>query len=140
MKMLTLTQAQDIVAAALADGRARGLKPLAVAVVDSGGHVIAVAREDGASNLRPQMAIAKASGALALGMSSRAIGEMAVDRQNLVLLAAGLNPAGILPAAGGVLIQHDGLSIGAVGVTGDTSDNDELAAFAGIAAAGLSAQ
>lgn len=140
MKMITLTQAQDIVAAALADGRARGLKPLTVAVVDSGGHVIAVAREDGASNLRPQMAIAKASGALALGMSSRAIGEMAVDRQNLVLLAAGLNPAGILPAAGGVLIQHDGLSIGAVGVTGDTSDNDELVAFAGIAAAGLSAQ
>lgn len=140
MKMITLTQAQDIVAAALADGRARGLKPLTVAVVDSGGHVIAVAREDGASNLRPQMAIAKASGALALGMSSRAIGEMAMDRQNLVLLAAGLNPAGILPAAGGVLIQHDGLSIGAVGVTGDTSDNDELAAFAGIAAAGLSAQ
>ena len=105
--------------------------------------MIAFAREDGSSNLRPQIATAKASGALALGVSSRTIGEMAIERPTFINAAAGLNPAGIVPAAGGVLVRADGPDagavIGAVGVTGDTSDNDELAALAGIKAAGLAA-
>jgi len=128
------------VSAALKEGRSLGLKPLSVAVLDAGGHMTAFAREDGSSNLRPQIATAKASGALALGVSSRVIGEMAIDRPTFINAAAGLNPAGIVPAAGGLLIRDDAGSIaGAVGVTGDTSDNDEKAAMAGIVAAGLAA-
>lgn len=134
MTKLSLEQAQTIVAAALKQGHTLGLKPLTVAVLDAGGHLVNLAREDGSSNLRPQIAIAKASGALALGVSSRTIGEIAVERPTFINAAAGLNPQGIVPAAGGVLIQaEDGEVIGAVGVTGDTSDNDEQAALAGIA-------
>ncbi|KUR73195.1 GlcG protein [Novosphingobium fuchskuhlense] len=140
MTRISLDQAQTIVSGALAEARALKLKPISVAVLDAGGHLIAFAREDGSSNLRPQIATAKASGALALGVSSRTIGEMAVERPTFITAAAGLNPAGIVPAAGGVLVRgSDGAVIGAVGVTGDTSDNDELAALAGIKAAGLSA-
>ena len=137
MTNLSLEQAQTIVAAALKEGRTLGLKPLSVAVLDAGGHLVAFAREDKSSNLRPQIAVAKASGALALGVSSRVIGEMAVERPTFVNAAAGLNPAGIVPAAGGVLIQSGGVTIGAVGVTGDLSDNDEKCAIAGMAAVGL---
>lgn len=138
MSRITLDQAQTIVAAALKEGRALGVKPLSVAVLDAGGHLVAFAREDNSSNLRPQIATAKASGALALGVSSRAIGEMAIERPTFINAAAGLNPAGLVPAAGGVLIRDGaGAVIGAVGVTGDTSDNDEKAALAGITAAGL---
>ena len=137
MTNLSLEQAQTIVAAALKEGRTLGLKPLSVAVLDAGGHLVAFAREDNSSNLRPQIAVAKASGALALGVSSRVIGEMAIERPTFVNAAAGLNPAGIVPAAGGVLIQSGGVTIGAVGVTGDLSDNDEQCAVAGIAAVGL---
>lgn len=138
MTRISLDQAQTIVAGALKEARALKLKPISVAVLDAGGHMIAFAREDGSSNLRPQIATAKASGALALGVSSRTIGEMAIERPTFINAAAGLNPAGIVPAAGGVLVKDaDGAVIGAVGVTGDTSDNDELAALAGIKAAGL---
>jgi uncharacterized protein GlcG (DUF336 family) len=140
MTRISLDKAQTIVSGALAEARELGLKPISVAVLDAGGHMIAFAREDGSSNLRPQIATAKASGALALGVSSRTIGEMAVERPTFINAAAGLNPAGIVPAAGGVLVRGaDGTVIGAVGVTGDTSDNDELAALAGIKAAGLNA-
>lgn len=138
MTRISLDQAQTIVTGALKEARGLKLKPISVAVLDAGGHMIAFAREDGSSNLRPQIATAKASGALALGVSSRTIGEMAIERPTFINAAAGLNPAGIVPAAGGVLVKDaDGAVIGAVGVTGDTSDNDELAALAGIKAAGL---
>ena len=139
MTRLTLDQANRIIAAALDKGREMKLKPLSVAVLDAGGHLIAFQRSDGASNMRAQIAIGKASGALALGVSSRAIGAMAAERPSFV---ASLNPiaqAGIIPAAGGVLIAGEGGAIGAVGITGDTSDNDEACALAGLAAAGLSA-
>ena len=139
MSNISLEQANVILAGALKEGGALGLKPISIAVLDSGGHLVAFAREDGSSNLRPQIATAKASGALALGVSSRTIAEMAIERPTFVSAAAGLNPTGIVPAAGGVLIRNaDGQIIGAVGVTGDTSDNDEKCALAGIAAAGLS--
>jgi len=139
MSRISLDQAQTIVAATLKEGRSLGLKPLSVVVLDAGGHMVAFAREDNSSNLRPQIATAKASGALALGVSSRVIGEMAIDRPTFINAAAGLNPDGIVPAAGGILVRSgEGEIIGAVGVTGDLSDNDEKAALAGIAAAGLS--
>ncbi|CAN7521355.1 heme-binding protein [Phenylobacterium sp. LjRoot219] len=141
---LTLAQANTIVEAALKEGARLKLKPLTVAVLDAGGHTVALQRQDGASNLRPQIATAKAAGALALGVSSRQIGAMAQERPHFVgaLAALGAGAAtAIVPVAGGVLIRSsDDRIIGAVGITGDTSDNDEACALAGVAAAGLSAQ
>ena len=141
MTMITLSQAQTAIAAALAKGRELGLSPLTVAVLDAGGHLTALGREDGSSTLRPQIAVGKAAGALGLGISSRKIGENAVARPTFFASLHALAPQGVVPAAGGVIVVNgDGTPIGAVGVTGDTSDNDEACALAGIAAAGLEAQ
>jgi uncharacterized protein GlcG (DUF336 family) len=141
MTFLSLDHANRIIAAALTHGQELGLKPLTVAVLDPGGHLIALQRQDSSSNLRPGIAISKASGALALGVSSRKIGEMAADRPSFVGALGTIAPAGIVPSAGGVIIvDADGRVIGAVGVTGDVADNDELCALAGIATAGLTAQ
>ncbi|HUO55760.1 MAG TPA: heme-binding protein [Rhodoblastus sp.] len=141
MSRLTLEQANVLISAALAKGRELGLKPLTVAVLDSGGHLIALQRQDGASTHRPQIAIGKANGALALGVSSRKIGEMAIERPTFIGALGPLLPQGVIPAAGGIiLVGTDGAPIGAVGITGDTSDNDEACALAGAAAAGLAAQ
>ncbi|HWA69233.1 MAG TPA: heme-binding protein [Rhizomicrobium sp.] len=135
---ISLEKANTIIAAALAKGKAAGMKPLSVVVVDAGGHVIAFQRQDTASSLRFDIARAKAAGALALGVNSRKIGEMAAERPAFVGALAHLAPGGLLPVAGGVIVTGGGgFAIGAVGITGDTSDNDELAALAGIAAAGL---
>ena len=120
MTRLTLDLANAIIVAALAKGAELKMKPLSVAVLDPGGHMIAFQRQDGASLMRAQIATAKAAGALALGVASRKIAEMAAERPSFIVA--------------------DGHPIGAVGITGDTSDNDELAALAGIAAAGLTAQ
>ncbi|MEJ6009342.1 heme-binding protein [Novosphingobium aquae] len=132
MASLTLDQANRIATAALAKGRELSLKPLCVAVLDAGGHLIALQREDGASNLRPQIAMGKASSALGLGVSSRVIGEMAAERPTFIASLAGLADAAIVPAAGGIIVYKAGEVIGAVGVTGDTSDNDETCALAGV--------
>lgn len=141
MMELDLKRANRVVTATLSRGRELGLKPLTVAVLDCGGHTIALQREDGASILRPAIALAKASGALGLGISSRAIGEMAAERPIFVAALGPIAPHGIIGAAGGVLIADDeGRVVGAVGVTGDTSDYDETCALAGIAAAGLTAK
>lgn len=141
MTRMTLDQANRVIAAAFAKGAALGLKPLSVAVLDAGGHLVAFARGDGASILRPQIACGKAGGALALGVSSRTVGEMAAERPAFVGALGGIAPHGVIPAAGGVIVVDEaGAPIGAVGVTGDTSDNDEICARAGIEAAGLRAQ
>lgn len=141
MNRITLVQANTIIAAAFDKASALGLKPLSVAVLDAGGHLVAFQRQDGGSTLRPQIACGKASSALALGVSSRKIGEMATERPTFVASLGSISGQGIIPAAGGIIVVGEpGEPIGAVGVTGDTSDNDELCALAGIAAAGLSAQ
>lgn len=141
MGHISLDQARTIIAAALAHGRALGLKPLSVAVLDGGSHLIAFERQDGSSTLRAQIATGKAAGALALGLSSRRIGEMAAERPSFIASLGTIAPAGLIPAAGGVIVVDEaGWAIGAVGVTGDTSDNDELCALAGIAAPKLKAQ
>ncbi|HEX3756751.1 MAG TPA: heme-binding protein [Rhizomicrobium sp.] len=133
-----LAQANAVIAAAFAKGAEMGLKPLSVVVTDAGGHVIAFQRQDGASFFRLEIALGKAAGALALGVNSRRIGEMAAERPAFIAAAGKLAEKGIMPAAGGVIAKGpDGLPIGAVGVTGDTSDNDEACALAAIAAAGL---
>lgn len=136
---ISLAQAQDIVRAALSEGRRLGLRPLSVAVLDAGGHMVAFAREDGSSNLRQQIATGKAYGALSLGMPSRAIAEMAAERPAFINAAAQMSSGGMIPAAGGLLIRDGvGALLGAVGVTGDSSENDEGCAAAGVTAARLS--
>jgi uncharacterized protein GlcG (DUF336 family) len=138
---ITLEQAQTMIAGALATGLALALKPLAVAVLDPGGHLVALARQDGASTLRPQIAIGKAAGALALGVSSRRIADMAVERPWFIAALGPVATHGLIPAAGGLIVEAaDGSIAGAIGITGDTSDNDERCALAGIAAAVLSAR
>jgi len=135
---VSLANANAIIAAAFAKGAEMGFKPLSVVVVDAGGHVQAFQRADGASSMRLGIALGKAAGALALGVSSRKIGEMGVERPAFVTALSGIPPHGLVPAAGGVIVKGgDGFAIGAVGVTGDTSDNDEICTLAGIAAAGL---
>ena len=141
MGRISLAQANTIIEAALAKGAEAGMKPLSVAVVDAGGHLIAFQRQDRASSMRLAIAQGKAAGALALGVSSRTIGTMAVDRPHFIASLGPLAANGLIPVAGGVIVvDKEGFPIGAVGVTGDTSDNDEIAALAGIAAAGLTAQ
>ncbi len=135
---LTLAAASAIVDAALDAGAGHGFKPLTVVVLDAGGHIVAAKRSDGSGILRIEIAFGKAYGALGVGVPSRTLGVMAIDRphfgQALAVAAAGR----MVPVAGGVLIRDgDGTVIGAVGVSGDTSDNDELAAIRGVEAARL---
>ena len=141
MNRITLEQANRIIAAAQKKGAELKLQPLSVAVLDPGGHLIAFQRQDGGSSLRLAIASGKAAGALALGVSSRKIGEMAAQRPSFVAALGPIATQGLVPVAGGVIVVDAvGEIIGAVGVTGDTSDNDEICALAGIAEAGLKAQ
>lgn len=142
MAKLTLAAAKTIIEAARAKGREMGLKPLSVAVLDAGGHPLAFEREDGASNLRFAVAHGKAYGAVSLGMGSRALFERAQAQPFFVQALNGLANGAVVPVPGGVLVRdpEGGEILGAVGITGDTSDNDEAAAIAGIEAAGLKAE
>ncbi|MDP6773638.1 MAG: heme-binding protein [Rhodospirillales bacterium] len=139
MAKLTLEQASAIVDSALARGRALALSPISVAVLDDGANLMAFKREDGpGAALRPAIAIGKAWGAVGMGMPSRSLEKRALERPHLVEALVAASGGRLVPVAGGVLIRDgDGEIIGAVGVTGDTSDNDEACAVAGIEAAGL---
>ncbi len=135
---LTLDQAQTIVAAALQEARRIGLKPLVVTVLDARGAPKALAAEEGTSLRRADIAHGKAYGALALGMGSRAIAKRAASDPAFVAAVTHTSGGALVPVPGGVLLRDDeGTLLGAVGISGDTSDNDEAAALAGIAAAGL---
>ncbi|MDI3210983.1 heme-binding protein [Arthrobacter sp. AL12] len=138
---MTLASAQSIISDALAAGQQHGFKPLTVVVLDAGGHVLAAARQDGASNNRFEIAQGKAYGALALGMGSRAIMERAEQQAYFIAAAAAALGGRLIPVPGGVLVRdEDGTIMGAVGISGDSSDNDETAASTAIEAAGLTAQ
>ncbi|MDD2055526.1 heme-binding protein [Pseudomonas putida] len=140
MSALTLKVAVNLANQAIAAGRQIAAAPLTIAVLDSGGHLITLQREDGASLLRPQIAIGKAWGAIALGKGSRLL---ALDAQQRPAFIAALNSLGqgsVVPAPGGVLIRDQaGRVLGAVGITGDTSDIDEQCAISAIEAEGLCA-
>ena len=137
MTDLTLAAAQTIVTQALAHARAKNFNPLGIVVLDARGSLKASAAEDGTSLMRWKVAFGKAYGSVAWGAGSKKIEKMAADRPNFFAGVAHLADGGILPVGGGVLIRDgDNRIIGAVGVSGDTSDNDELAATAGIKAAG----
>jgi uncharacterized protein GlcG (DUF336 family) len=133
-----LEAAKTITAGARAAGKEHGLKPLTVVVLDAGGHVLSVEREDGASNSRFEIAFGKAYGALALGMGSRSLMARAEQQPYFITSAAAAIGGRLIPVPGGVLVKDEtGAVVGCVGVSGDTSDNDELAAVAGIKAASL---
>ena len=140
---LTLAQATMIVEATLEKGRETSCAPLAVAVLDAGGHLKAFAREDGAGILRPQIALGKAWGALGMGFGSRSFAKRIAEQPgapSFFNALAAMSDGRVVPVPGGVLILDERRDvIGAVGVTGDTSDKDEACALAGIAAAGLTA-
>jgi len=141
MTRISLDQANNIIAAAFAHAAEAGYKPLAAVVVDAGGHVIAYQRQDGASTGRFQIALGKVGGALMLGLSSRKIADMAAERPTFVASLGPISTGGVIPAAGGVIVvDSDNQPIGAVGISGDLSDNDEKAVIAGITAVGLSPQ
>lgn len=138
---MNLIQAQAIAATSLATAREKAMKPLAVVVLDARGALKAASVEDGTSLKRAEIAHGKAYGALAMGMGSRAL--FARVEQQPYFLAAVSHVVGgqIIPVPGGVLIRDAaGTLLGAVGVSGDTSDNDEMAAVAAILAAGLRAE
>jgi uncharacterized protein GlcG (DUF336 family) len=134
--MLTLKQAQTIVEAALKKGRERNMKPLSVAVLDARGCLVAYAMEDGGL-LRELIAKGKAWGALGMGRSSRVLEQFAKDRPHFMGAVIEASGGRVVPVPGGVLVKEAGAIVGSVGVSGDTSDNDEVAAVAGIEAAGL---
>ncbi|WPZ32182.1 heme-binding protein [Thalassobaculum sp. OXR-137] len=136
---LSLDEARAIIAGAFAKAAELGLKPLAVAVLDAGGHIRAIERQDGASMHRPEIAIGKAYGALAMGFGSRELANRVKDKGAVFLDAVnGMIGGRLIPAPGGVLVKDKaGNVIAAVGISGDTSDRDEACAVAGIAAAGL---
>jgi uncharacterized protein GlcG (DUF336 family) len=140
MPDLSLDTAQTIVTNALKAARERGFKPLSVVVYDARGALKALASEDGTSLRRAEIAMGKAHGAVALGVGSRGIQQMALDRPHFVAAATHAVGGSLVPVAGAVLIRDSGGALlGAVGISGDTSDNDEIAAVAGVEAAGLTA-
>ena len=140
MTDLSLDKAREILAGARAEGRKLGLKPLTVAVLDAAGNLKALEREDGASNMRPEIAIGKANGALAMGLGSRALFERANAEPFFIQSMNELAGGSLVPVPGGVLIKDESSRIiGAVGITGDNSNNDEAAAMAGIKGAGYTA-
>lgn len=141
MTTITLDTARTIIAGARAAARERGLKPLTVVVLDAGGHVVAAEREDGSSSRRFDIAFGKAHGAVALGLGSRALMTRAEEQPYFIAAATSAIGGALVPVPGGVLVRDgEGTLLGAVGITGDTSDNDEAAAVAGIEGAGLTAQ
>ena len=139
MTTLTLETAQKILTTALAAGTDKRLKPLAVVVLDARGSLKAAAAQDGTSLMRSEIAHGKAYGALALGMGSRAIFKRANEQPYFIDAMNTMARGALVPVPGGVLIQDGATLLGAVGVSGDTSDNDEACAVAGIEATGLKA-
>ncbi len=137
MATLTLAQAQTIVSAGLAFSREKKFSPMAIIVLDARGVPKAYGAEDGTALRRYDIAHGKAYGALAMGVGSKTLGTRAVERPHFLSAVNGAIGGAMVPVAGGVLIKAGGETIGCVGVTGDSSDNDELAARAGLAAAGL---
>jgi len=140
MSEITLEQANTIIEAAHAEGKKRSLAPLTVVVLDAGGHIKALSRADAASFMRPQIAMAKAWGAIGLGVSSRKLGDMGEERPMFMNALINIADQKLLPVPGGVLVRDENnLAIGSVGITGDLSDEDEHCAVTGIQAAGLAA-
>lgn len=141
MATISLRRARTIIRKALEKGREAEMKPLSVIVLDAGGNVQAFEREDGASPGRYQIAHGKAYGSIMLGMAGTAQMQRSEAQAYFMAAANGAYGGQLVPVPGGVLVRDaKGRVLGAVGVTGDTSDNDAIAATAGIEAVGLTAE
>jgi uncharacterized protein GlcG (DUF336 family) len=140
MHGLNLAQATEIASGALAKAREIRCKPMTVAVVDAGGCLLVLKREDGSGNLRPDIAFAKAWGPVGMGIGGRAMAKRAGDSPGFWAALNTISGGRIAPVAGGVLVLHEGQVIGGVGVTGDVPDNDEACAIAGVQKAGFEAE
>ena len=135
---MPLNVAEAIADGALKAGAAAGLLPLTVAVLDVGGHLVVLKRQDGSGNFRADIAIGKAAGALGMGISSRTIRDRLKDRPAFQSAIAAASDGRFIPVPGGVLVLNEvGDAIGAVGISGDASDKDEYAAVTGVHSAGL---
>ena len=140
MPKLTLDAAVRVIDGALARGAELGCAPLTVVVLDAGGHDLALKRQDGAGILRSDIARGKAWGALGMGFSSRELAERAQKVPTFFGALAAVSGGRLVPAAGGILIYDEARNLlGAIGISGDTSDRDEDCAIRGITAAGLEA-
>lgn len=138
MTRLTLKQADAIADGTLAKGRELGLAPLTVAVLDAGGHVVALKRDDGSSIMRPELATAKAWGALGMGFGGRELARRANKMPGFFAALNAISEGRMAPVPGSALLRDaQGEILGAVGVSGDTSDNDEAALVPAVLAAGL---
>lgn len=136
--MLSLASARIIVETVLRKGHELGLGPLTAAVLDPGGHLVALNRDDGSGILRPEIAIGKAWGVLGLGLPARELARRAERMPEFFAALNAMSGGKVVPVPGGVLIGSPGrVVVGAVGVSGDTSDQDEACALHGVRAAGL---
>ena len=134
---LDLAKANMIVDAALENARKSKIRPLCVAVLDDGGNLKALKRDDGASILRPQIAISKAWGAIGMGESSRHLGNRLKELPAFLGALSAMTGGKVVPVAGGVLIMDGEVILGAAGASGATADEDEACVIAGIQTAGL---
>ena len=140
MSTLTLAQASMIVDKALEKGRELKLHPLTVVVLDAGGHLVAMKREDKSGILRTEIATGKAWGTLGMGFGGREFARRAAANPAFIQALSAASGGRIIPVPGGVLIRDEpGEIIGAVGISGDISENDETCAVYGIECAGLTA-
>jgi uncharacterized protein GlcG (DUF336 family) len=137
---VTLAQASSIVDVALKKARELKQMPQTLVVLDTGGHIVCAKREDGSGIIRFEIAVGKAYGALGMGWGSRTMMERAAQNPNFLTAIVAASGGRLVPNPGGVLIRDaGGTIIGALGISGDTADNDEIIAVAGIEAAGLKA-
>jgi uncharacterized protein GlcG (DUF336 family) len=138
MTGLTLATANEVIEAALAASAQAGYKPMAVVVLDDSGHLVSAQRQDGASMFRVDVATGKAWAAVAMGASSRVLGERAATNPNFFVSLASTAHGRFLPQTGAVLIKDDaGGVVGSVGASGGTGDEDEAICIAGVTAVGL---
>jgi uncharacterized protein GlcG (DUF336 family) len=138
--MLTLSKATEIIDTALEKARTESFAPLAVAVLDAGGHLVAYKREDGAGIIRFDIAFGKAWGSLGMGFGSRELTERAEKYPTFISVLSTVSGGRLVPSPGGVLILDGSrMVIGAVGISGDVGGNDEICAVAGIERAGYTA-
>lgn len=140
MTELTLALSNTILNAALAQAGAQGYRPMSAVVLDAGGHLVAMQRQDGATMFRTEIATGKAWAAVAMGVSSRALGKRAADNPNFFAALASTGQGKFIPQVGAVLIKNGaGVVLGAVGASGGTGDEDEAICIHGVEAAGLKA-
>ena len=137
---VTLAQASTIIDTALNHARDQKQMPQTIIVLDAGGHVVCAKREDGSGIIRYDIAFGKAYGALGMGWGSRTMMERAAQNPNFLTAIVAASGGRMVPNPAGVLIRNGGGQVlGAIGISGDTGDNDEIIAIAGIEASGLKA-